>query len=89
MPYLLQIEFPVSLEESSLVGRILNFKDEVYGKFHDHAGAEIVNPEAVDMALAPLTIRIRSKRFLTAATEFVRKASEREGLSDTIVVTCI
>ena len=88
MPYLLQIEFPVSLEDSSLVSRILNFKDELYGEFHRHAGAEIVNPDAVDIALAPLTIRVRSKRFLAAATEFVRKASEHEGLRDTIIVKC-
>jgi hypothetical protein len=87
MPHLLHIEFPVSLGESSLVARIFNFKDELYREFHDHAGVEILNPDAVDKALAPLTIRIRSKRFLAAATELINKASASEGLSDRIVVT--
>ena len=83
----MHIEFPITLQESSLVARILNFKDELYREFHGHAGVEIVNPDAVDMALAPLTIRIRSKRFLEAATDSIRRATANERLEDTIVIT--
>jgi len=89
MSYLVRIGFAASLEESSLVGRILNFKEELYREFRDHAGAEIIDNAAVDVALAPLEIKIRSKRFLTTVTECIRKASEHEGLQDKIIVTQI
>ena len=87
MPHFVHIKFPVSLQESSLVARILNFIDELYREFHDHAGVEILDPDAIDVALAPLTIQIRSKRFLAAATKLIEKASAHEGLQDTIVIT--
>ena len=87
MPHLLHIKFPISLQEFSLVARILNFKDELYREFHDHAGVEILDPDAIDIALAPLTIKIRSKRFLAAATKLIEKASVIGELQDTIIIT--
>lgn len=86
MSYAIRIEVQASLQDSWLIHRILNFKEDLQREFLRSGAASITDPQAVDRALDPLTIAISSKRSLAAVSKCIEKALLQHDISGSVHV---
>ena len=86
MAHTIQIEVHASVEDSSLIHRILHFKEDLQREFVRSGIASISDSRAVDRALEPLTISIPSKRSLASVSKCIDRALLRHEVSESIRV---
>ena len=87
MSFTIYIEVDATLQDTGLVARIFDFKEDVYRECLRSGGATIGDVGAVDRALEPLTLTVHSKRFLGPISASIKKALERNGVAPNIRVT--
>ena len=87
MAHTISIEIDASLQDSWLVHRILNFKEELHREFLRSGHATITDPAAVDRALSPLSIVVASKRSLGSVSVIITKALKHYEVSDAVHVS--
>jgi hypothetical protein len=86
MAHVIRIEVDASLRDSSLIHRILNFKEDLDREFCRTEISTISDRGAVDRALEPLTITGPSKRQLALVSGFIEKALKRNNVADNVRV---
>ncbi len=86
MAFTIQIGVDASLQDSWLIHRILNFKEELNREFIRSGIATISDAGAVDRALDSLTITIPSKRSLSSVSKCIDKALLRHEVAQSIRV---
>jgi hypothetical protein len=86
MSRMIQIEVNASLEDSGLIHRILNFKEDLYRDCLREGTATIADTGAVDRALDPLTIEVSSKRTLASVSKSIERALLRHQVAGNVKV---
>ena len=87
MAYTINIEIEAALQDSWLVHRLLNFKEDLHREFVRNGQAVIADIGAIDRALDPLTITIASKRSLSSVTAFISKSLLRHDVAEAVRMT--
>ena len=74
MAYIFDITILASLEDSDLVSRILDFKEDLHRECFHTDYVSVSDPAAIDSALKPVSFSVRSKAGMVAFTKLIRKS---------------
>ncbi len=74
MAHIFDITVTASLEDSDLISRILDFKEDLHRECFRHDDVTVSDAAAVDYALAPVSFSVRSKGGLARFTKLVQKS---------------
>jgi hypothetical protein len=88
MAYIFDMTVSASLEDSELIARILDFKEDLQRECCFH-GDEISasDTKALDSALMPVSLSVHSKAGLARFTKLIKKSLARHGVEHAVQVT--
>jgi len=86
MAYVFDITVDASLEDSDLISRILDFKEDLHRECFRSDYLTVSSDVAVDRALESVSFTVSSKGGLSKSTKLMKKSMTRHGVEDAIVV---
>lgn len=87
MAYSFDITVSAALEDSDLVHRVLNFKEDLHRECYQDRDITVSDPSAVDAALMPVSFSVASKAALARFTKAIKKSIARHGVGSVVQVT--
>jgi len=74
MAHIFDITVTATLEDSDLIGRILDFKEDLHRECFRSGDIKVSDSSAVDSALMPVSFSVRSKAGLSRFTKLIQKS---------------
>lgn len=87
MAYIFDITVSATLEDSDLIHRILNFKEDLHRECFRADDVTVSDPNAVDHALMPLSFSVHSKAGLARFTKLIKKSLARHRVGHATQIT--
>lgn len=87
MAHTIRFTINASLEDSRLVSRILDFKEDIFRELFRKNLGTVVDPESIDRALAPVTIIIPRKRHYDYMATFIPEALDRHEVNHVVQIS--
>jgi hypothetical protein len=86
MARIFDITVSASLEDRSLLTRILDFKEDLYRECIRADYLSVSDPDAIDRALAPVSFSVRSKPGLARFKQLVQKSLKLHNVEQAVEV---
>lgn len=74
MAYIFEITVSASLDESDILSRILDFKEDLHRECFRSESVSVSDPAAIDSALMPVNFSVHSKAELARFQKLIQKS---------------
>jgi hypothetical protein len=87
MAYAFDITVTASLEDSGLIGRVLDFKEDLHRECFRSDDVSVSDSRAIDSALMPVSFSVRSKVGLARFSKLIKKSLARHRVEQVVHIT--
>lgn len=86
MAYIFDITVTASLEDSALISRVLDFKEDLHRECFRSDDVTVSDSRAIDSALVPLSFSVGSKAGLARFTKLLKRSLDRYDVGHVVKV---
>jgi hypothetical protein len=87
MAYVFDITVTASLEDSDLISRVLDFKEDLHRECFRADDVSVSDPRAIDAALMPVSFSVRSKDGLARFSKLIKKSLAHHQVEKVVHIT--
>ena len=87
MPHLFDITITASLEDSDLINRVLDFKEDLHRECFRADDVSVSDSRAIDSALMPVSFSVRSKDGLARFSKLIKKSLAHHRVEQVVHIT--
>jgi hypothetical protein len=87
MAYVFDVTVTASVEDSSLISRILDFKEDLHRECFRADDVSVSDSRAIDSALVPVSFSVSSKAGLARFTKLLKKSLDLHNVGHVVKVT--
>ena len=87
MAHVFEVTVTASLEDSLLIHRVLNFKEDLHRECYRSQDVTVSDPAAIDKALMPVNFSVHSKAGLARFQKLIKKSLAHHGVEHVVHIS--